>query len=196
MVPKARRMGTTVTMAYLLWPRMFVVHAGDSRCYLLRDGELKQLSTDHTIAQQLVNAGGMTPDDAALSTWRFVLWNCVGGGEQQVRPEAVRCQLKDEDVVLLCSDGLTGMIDDSEIASIIEKPSSSEKTTQSLIDAANQAGGKDNISVIVCRIVEPRECDDQVLDGTATTASCDSSTVVAQAGSLRHCRVEQTPYQS
>ncbi len=57
---EVRRMGTTVTMAYLLWPRMFVVHAGDSRCYLMRDGKLKQLTTDHTIAQQLVDSGGLT----------------------------------------------------------------------------------------------------------------------------------------
>ncbi|WP_186776559.1 PP2C family protein-serine/threonine phosphatase [Rubripirellula reticaptiva] len=168
-VAGGRRMGTTVTMAYVLWPRMFVVHAGDSRCYLLRDGELKQLTTDHTIAQQLVDSGGMTPDDAALSNWRHVLWNCVGGGEEQVRPEAVRCQLKDDDVIVLCSDGLTGMVADSEIASIIGNASSSEKATQDLVDAANHAGGNDNISVIVCRIVESSKCDEQVSDGLATT---------------------------
>jgi len=163
------RMGTTVTMAYLIWPRMFVVHAGDSRCYLLRGGELKQLTTDHTIAQQLVDSGGMTPDDAALSNWRHVLWNCVGGGDEQVRPEAVRCQLKHDDVIVLCSDGLTGMIDDSDIASIIDKSSSSKDATGRLIDAANKAGGKDNISVVVCRIVDPSGCDDQTADGPATT---------------------------
>ncbi len=149
--PSDRRMGTTVTMAYLLWPRMFVVHAGDSRCYLLRDGKLKQLTTDHTIAQQLIDSGQMSPDDAAISNWRHVLWNCVGGGDERVRPEAIRASLKHGDVVLLCSDGLTGMLADSAIESIVTSAPSSEVACKRLVDAANDAGGKDNISVIVCK---------------------------------------------
>ncbi|MCM2372847.1 PP2C family protein-serine/threonine phosphatase [Aporhodopirellula aestuarii] len=164
-----RRMGTTVTMAYLLWPRMFVVHAGDSRCYLLRDGHLQQLTTDHTIAQKLIDSGGMSPDDDALKNWRHVLWNCVGGGDQQVRPEAVRCQLQHDDVLLLCSDGLTGMLDDEMIGSIISSADSSEQAGRRLIDEANRAGGKDNISVIVCRIEQPNDCDDDQSVGAFDT---------------------------
>ncbi len=152
------RMGTTVTMAYVIWPRLFVVHAGDSRCYLLRDGTLKQLTTDHTIAQQLIDSGGMSPDDEALKSWRHVLWNCVGGGDQRVRPEAMRCRLQYDDVLLLCSDGLTGMVDDAQIAKTIAKANSSELATRRLIDAANQAGGQDNISVVVCRVIRPADC--------------------------------------
>ncbi len=147
-----RRMGTTVTMAYLLPPRMFIVHAGDSRCYLLRDGELKQLTTDHTIAQQLIDSGGMHADDPALKNWRHVLWNCVGGGSETVRPEVSRCRLQQGDTIILCSDGLTGMLDDSKITSIILNAETSQSAAGELIDAANSFGGHDNISVIVCRV--------------------------------------------
>lgn len=148
----SQRMGTTVTMAYLLWPRMFVVHAGDSRCYLQRAGTLRRLTTDHTIAQQLIDSGRLTCDEACLAKWRHVLWNCVGGSDRLVRPEVVRANLEEGDVVLLCSDGLTGMVDDDEIAAIITAATNSQVATQQLIEAANSAGGKDNISAIVCRV--------------------------------------------
>ncbi|GAA5510384.1 PP2C family protein-serine/threonine phosphatase [Novipirellula caenicola] len=155
-----RRMGTTVTMAYLLGSRMYVVHAGDSRCYLLRDKTLKQLTTDHTVAQQLIDAGALRESDEAIQQWRHVLWNCVGGGNQAVRPEAVRCQLRTGDVLLLCSDGLTGMLDDDRIASILTANKDSKTSVKKLIDAANVAGGEDNISAIVCRINQIDEnCD-------------------------------------
>lgn len=147
-----RRMGTTVTMAYLLWPRMFVVHAGDSRCYLHRAGRLQRLTTDHTIAQQLIDNGTLTCDEALLAKWGHVLWNCVGGSDRQVRPEVVRADLEEGDVVLLCSDGLTGMIDDATIAAILPAAATSQLATQQLIDAANAAGGSDNIAAIVCRV--------------------------------------------
>lgn len=147
-----QRMGTTVTMAYLLWPRMFVVHAGDSRCYLHRAGILRRLTTDHTIAQQLIDSGRLMCDEAFLAKWRHVLWNCVGGSDRLVRPEVVRADLEEGDVVLLCSDGLTGMIDDAQIAAIISAATTSQVATQQLIEAANRAGGTDNISAIVCRV--------------------------------------------
>lgn len=149
-----RRMGTTVTMAYLLWPRLFVVHAGDSRCYLLRNGELRQLTTDHTIAQQLIDSGGMSPDDEGLMRWRHVLWNCVGGGDKIVCPEAFRCLLQPGDKVLLCSDGLTTMLDDAKISSILQSTKDSRAAVLQLLKQANGAGGEDNITVIVGSVRE------------------------------------------
>ncbi len=148
----SQRMGTTVTMAYLLWPRMFVVHAGDSRCYLHRAGTLRRLTTDHTIAQQLIDSGAPVADEAYLAKWRHVLWNCVGGNDRQVRPEVVRSELEEGDVVLLCSDGLTNMLEDAEIAAILSTAATSQAATVELIQAANRAGGEDNISAIVCRV--------------------------------------------
>lgn len=147
------QMGTTVTMGYLLWPKLYVVHVGDSRCYLLRDGELRQLTTDHTIAQQMVDAGAMSVADAETSRLRHVLWNCVGGSNESVVPEALRCKLQVGDVLMLCSDGLSGMLSDAEIRNQLLQVPDSKRCVESLIDAANQAGGDDNISVIVSRVI-------------------------------------------
>ncbi len=158
------KMGTTVTMAYVLWPKMYVVHAGDSRCYLLRDGKLRQVTTDHTIAQQLVDTGALTEEAANQSHWRHVLWNCVGGGDRRVEPEVVRCQLQEGDVVLLCSDGLTGMLDDEHLKRQLSKCDQSESAVKQLIDAANEKGGTDNISVIVNRVLRSPSCEDAMSD--------------------------------
>jgi serine/threonine protein phosphatase PrpC len=168
-----RGMGTTVTMAYLLWPKMYIVHAGDSRCYLFRAGKLEQLTTDHTLAQQMLDAGAMSVEEAATSRWRHVLWNCVGGLDERVRPEAIRVQLEVGDTVLLCSDGLNGMIDDQLIASVLNDSHSSADTVDDLILAAKAAGGKDNISAIVCRILDQveNECNNKLVSEHETTIS-------------------------
>ena len=131
-------MGTTVTMSYLLWPKMYVVHAGDSRCYLFRQGVLRQLTTDHTIAQQFVDSGSMSIDDPGLAHWRHVLWNCVGGGAEKVRPEAIRIRLQVSDTILLCSDGLCGMVGNDVIAAVLAEDLASNQSVNALIDAAKQ----------------------------------------------------------
>ncbi|WP_161604391.1 PP2C family protein-serine/threonine phosphatase [Roseiconus nitratireducens] len=151
--PEGHSMGTTVTMAYLLWPKIYVVHAGDSRCYQLRDGVLRQLTTDHTVAQQLLDSGGLNESDPSLQHWRHVLWNCVGGSRKQVSPEAIRADLRVGDQILLCSDGLTGMLDDRTIRSVLEEAGSPEVKVRQLIDLANEAGGTDNITAVICRVV-------------------------------------------
>jgi protein phosphatase len=154
--PVRRQMGTTVTMAYIVWPRMYVVHAGDSRCYLLRDGELSQLTTDHTFAQRLLDEKAITPAQAATSRWRHVLWNCVGGGDNRVTTEVTKTMLKPSDAILLCSDGLTGMVSDAEIQTIMTSARSSRDAVDRLISAANDAGGVDNISVVVARYADEK----------------------------------------
>ncbi|WP_153555752.1 PP2C family protein-serine/threonine phosphatase [Roseimaritima sediminicola] len=148
-VPHDRQMGTTVTMAYVVWPRLYVVHAGDSRCYLFRDNQLVQLTTDHTLAQKLLEDRAITPEEAATSRWRHVLWNCVGGSREQVETEVSKIVLAPRDKLLLCSDGLSGMLDDKQLSEALREEASSGKTVDRLIEAANQAGGTDNISVIV-----------------------------------------------
>jgi serine/threonine protein phosphatase PrpC len=145
---QARPMGTTVTMGYVLWPRLYIVHAGDSRCYLVRDGELQQLTTDHTFAQQLIDSGEVDPNDERLRRWRHVLWNCVGGTDT-VSPEVSRVMMRPDDTLLLCSDGLTGVVSDGEIADVLAKHDSLEDANKELIKRANQAGGPDNITVVL-----------------------------------------------
>src|SRR6185436_12499077 len=85
--PERRGMGTTLTMAYLIWPRLYVVHAGDSRSYLMRGGQLKQITHDHTMAQQLVLEGALDQAEAASSRWSNVLYKVVGGSGDSVNPE-------------------------------------------------------------------------------------------------------------
>ncbi|MBB3210486.1 protein phosphatase [Rhodopirellula rubra] len=150
------RMGTTVTLAYILWPRMYVIHAGDSRCYVLRDQKLQQITKDHTIAQRMVDEEVLTQKQADDSPFSHVLWNCVGGGDHPVRPEVVRFTLRSGDRILLCSDGLHGMLDQAAIHSIMGDGNESKTTVDHLIRHANNAGGRDNITAVVatCREVQ------------------------------------------
>lgn len=147
---EAHGMGTTLTMAYVNWPVMYVVHAGDSRCYLIRDGVAEQLTTDHTLAHQMVEAGGLKPEDEATSRWSNVLWNVLGGNNKnELVAEVRRVNLVDGDRVLLCSDGLYRYMDQSQIAKAFNKESDASVLCQQLIDIANQQGGEDNITVVV-----------------------------------------------
>lgn len=148
-----RGMGTTLTLAYLVWPRMYVVHAGDSRCYLVRDGKCEQLTTDHTLAKQLVDAGGMKPEDEASSRWSNVLWNVLGGhGHNELIAEVRRVELQKNDTVVLCSDGLTRYIDDATLLSIVQQYGDDvDEMADHLIALANGSGGIDNITVVVSR---------------------------------------------
>ncbi|MCD0458282.1 PP2C family protein-serine/threonine phosphatase [Roseiconus lacunae] len=143
-------MGTTLTMAYINWPTMYVVHAGDSRCYLVRQGMAKQLTTDHTLARQMVEAGGMKPEDEASSRWSNVLWNVLGGhGERELLAEVHRVDLQTDDSVILCSDGLYRYLENEQLAQFASAQNDASLLCQQLIDFANQAGGEDNITVIV-----------------------------------------------
>jgi len=155
--PESARMGTTLTMAYILWPRLYVVHAGDSRCYLLRGPRLEQITTDHTVAQRLVDQGILDAAEAQESRWSHVLWNCVGGGSHELNPDVYKATLQLGDTLLLCSDGLNGCVPDREIAEILSRKHSAEAACRGLVDAANAAGGPDNVTVIVASFRDARE---------------------------------------
>lgn len=143
-------MGTTLTMAHLVWPRMYVVHAGDSRCYLIRDGEADQLTTDHTLARQMVEAGGLKPEEEATSKWSNVLWNVLGGhGDGKLIAEVRRTNLQDGDTIVLCSDGLHRYVDAEMLAKIVTDLKDPRTICDHLIDLANEAGGEDNVTVVV-----------------------------------------------
>jgi protein phosphatase len=147
-------MGTTLTLAYVIWPRLFVVHAGDSRCYVWRDGKLRQITRDHSMAQQLVDKGALAPKDAESSQWSNVLYNIVGGSSDAVVPEAHKALLAIGDTLLLCTDGLTKHVPDESIAACLDRGLPAAETCQALVDAANAAGGSDNITVVVARFRE------------------------------------------
>jgi protein phosphatase len=149
--PGTPDMGTTVTMAYLLWPRLYVVHAGDSRCYLHRGGELHRITIDHTLGQRLADRGLPVPRHAP----RFVrtLWNVVGG-TPKVRPDVYRAELELGDSLLLCTDGLTGHLGDGEIGMLLGGADTPEHACRRLIDAALERGGQDNVTVVVARAIQ------------------------------------------
>lgn len=145
-------MGTTLTMTYMLWPDLYVVHAGDSRCYLIRGDRVHQLTTDHTLARRMVETGGLKPEDEAASRWSSVLWNVLGGqSEEQLKAEVRHIELQYDDLVLLCSDGLHRHLNDSLIRQVLRASDSCGDACQRFIDLANQAGGEDNITVVVAQ---------------------------------------------
>ena len=151
--PSRNGMGTTLTMAYVLWPRIYVVHVGDSRCYVFRNSRLEQVTHDHTVAQQLEDKSAITARQGGR--WRRVLWNVVGGGTPDLEPEVYRGELAESDTLLLATDGLTHLISDKQIAQVLSEAPSAEEACRNLIALANQAGGKDNTSVVVARFHAP-----------------------------------------
>ena len=140
---------TTMTLAYLLWPRLYVVHVGHSRCYLLRDKELHQITTDHTYAQRMVEMGSLNPKNVKASPLRKILWNTIGGKEKDVHTEVQRVILNSDDKLLLCTDGVTRNLSDERISTIMAQGNTSEAIVKDLVRESNDAGGEDNITAVV-----------------------------------------------
>jgi PPM family protein phosphatase len=152
--PEMLGMGTTLTMAFAVDWRLLIAHAGDSRCYLLSQGELHQLTLDHTEVAEMVRLGVLSPAQAARHPKRHVISNVLGGHEPGVRVEMHKLDLEPTDVVLLCSDGLSNMVPDARIAAILAEEQEPRRACERLVAAANEAGGKDNITAIVARFEE------------------------------------------
>jgi protein phosphatase len=147
--PALRGMGTTLTCARSLGRDLMITHVGDSRAYLLRAGRLHHLTRDHTYAQLLVDTGQLAPDDAASSRHRHVLLNALGGSSEDVQVDIDTLRLEDGDRVLLCSDGLTDMVDDAAITGILLETPGSSEACERLVQRALDNGGRDNVTVIV-----------------------------------------------
>ncbi len=152
-----RGMGTTLTVAYVIWPWMYVLHAGDSRCYIQREGELRQLTRDHTVSNQLIEKGGMTAEEANNSRWSNVLYNALGAGAAEVVPEVHKVGLRPGDAIVLCTDGLYRHIRDNEIRDLLEVELDPTESCRSLVELANFRGGLDNITVVVARLGAPED---------------------------------------
>ena len=148
--PQYAGMGTTLVVAVFRDNRLLVGHVGDSRCYRLRGGRLQQITRDHSLLQEQIDAGLITPEQAAFSANKNLVTRAVGV-EDTVLLETHQHDVAPGDVYLLCSDGLSDMLDDASIAQLLQSGEPLDATGQSLIDAANDAGGKDNISVILVR---------------------------------------------
>jgi protein phosphatase len=149
--PKLSGMGTTMTLACSLGRAMIIGHIGDSRAYLFRGGRLQQLTHDHTLLQTLIDTGQINPEEAAQKPFYNVLTRSLGGGPKQVDGEFQRAWLADGDQLLLCTDGLTAMVDDAAIASILGGTATASEGCQALVAAALGNGGMDNVTVVLAR---------------------------------------------
>jgi protein phosphatase len=162
-------MGTTLTAAYLDDGNVAIAHVGDSRAYLFRDGELTRLTRDHSLVDELVRRGKLTEEQAAEHPQRSIITRALGP-EPDVEVDTWTYPVRPGDVLLLCSDGLTSMVSDVRIAEILGSEQSLDQAGEHLIRDANEAGGRDNITVVLCRI------EDVAVGGSAT----DQPTVVGQ----------------
>ncbi len=147
--PEYEGMGTTLTMAYTIGRQIFIIHVGDSRCYLLRGGQLYKVTHDHSLVEEMVQRGHLTAEEAAHHRWRHVITNVVGGTERGIRAEAHRVDLDPNDTILLCSDGLTEMLKDDRLAALLLAQSEPRLACEQLVREALEAGGRDNVTVIV-----------------------------------------------
>ena len=178
-----RGMGTTLTLAKLHGDEVSLAHVGDSRAYRLRGGELEQLTRDHSLVAELERSGQITPEAAEHHPQRSIITRALGP-EPDVEVDTYTLAGRDGDVFLICSDGLTSMISDDEVASILRSAGSLDEAADGLVRAANQSGGKDNITVILFRLGE----GELAADDTAVRAvPGDEDTI---AGEIRAADVQ------
>jgi PPM family protein phosphatase len=149
--PELSGMGTTLTLAYSLGADLFVAHAGDSRCYLLRDSNLERLTRDHTLAAVLADSKSMPSDEASRKRFSHVITNAVGGRSPGVHPEIQKRELQPGDVLLVATDGLTRHVSDQQIAATLAAESDPQSACERLLALALDAGGRDNVTLIVAR---------------------------------------------
>ena len=152
--PECHGMGTTVVAAGFYDNRLTVAHVGDSRFYRLREGRLEQLTSDHSLLQELIDKGFYTPEEARKSLNKNLVTRAMGV-ELNVSPDVQEDFVNSGDIYLLCSDGLTDLVEDSEIALILRACTNNlEEAGRALVEKANDCGGKDNISVILARTLK------------------------------------------
>jgi serine/threonine protein phosphatase PrpC len=171
-------MGTTLTAARIDGSAALLAHVGDSRAYLLREGMLRQLTTDHTLVARMVSSGEISEAEADVHPHKNVLTRAIGTDEQ-VEVDEDTVALQADDRLLLCSDGLTGMVTEEQIQAILEHSDGAQQAADRLVKAANRAGGIDNISVVVLDAIG--EGDDET-PGPGRRVATPSSRTVARWG--------------
>lgn len=148
--PQYSGMGTTLVVGVFQDGRLMLGHIGDSRCYRLRAAQLEQITKDHSLLQEQMDAGLITPEQAATSTNKNLVTRALGV-EDAVLLEVNEHKVEPGDLFLMCSDGLSDMLDDEAIAQILSSEGSLEQKSVQLVDAANANGGRDNISVLLAQ---------------------------------------------
>lgn len=157
-------MGTTVTAALLAGETIALGHVGDSRAYRIRDGELEQLTNDHSLVADLVRSGRLSPEEAELHPQRSVITRALGT-DPAVEIDSLSVEARAGDVFLLCSDGLTTMVGDEAVGRTVSGASDVAAAARSLVQAANEAGGEDNITAVLFAVEEGEADDEDTLSG-------------------------------
>lgn len=143
-------MGTTFVVATILDKEMFVANIGDSRLYVIRD-EMKQITEDHSLVEAMVKTGEIKRSEARVHPNKNIITRALGANEE-VEPDFFEVSLKEGDIVLMCSDGLTNMLEDETIEQILRENEDLEAAAATLVMHANQNGGKDNIAIIIIKV--------------------------------------------
>jgi PPM family protein phosphatase len=192
--PEYRGMGTTATIAGLLGDTVYVAQVGDSRAYLVRQGVARQITKDQSLMQKLVEAGELTEEEAEQSERRNIILQALGP-EPVVKVDLTHQQVRRGDILVLCSDGLSGQVTKDEIASMVSSGGDLTEACKRLIDRANETGGPDNITVVLARLegegLAPVEDADEVghrvfpIMDTGTTPIVDRQAVTAEMPASR-----------
>jgi PPM family protein phosphatase len=202
----ASGMGTTMTVALVEDGRVVFGHVGDSRAYLIREGSIEQLTDDHSLVAELVRSGRLTPEEAEAHPQRSVITRAVGT-EPDVDVDTFTIEPEERDLFLICSDGLTDMVDDGTIIEAIERHRDDlDEAAKALVGAANRVGGEDNITVLLVEVgaesdvadtqrAEAVEVDEDTLSGLEAVPAVDTAVVppeeagaLAEAESPKRCR--------
>lgn len=186
--PEDAGMGTTLTMGYLIWPKMYVMHVGDSRCYLHRDGQLTQLTRDHTVKQRLIDAGiNEEEEDSFAEMWANTLWNSLGA-DSDTAPDVFRVDLQLGDSLLFCTDGLTRHVSDEMLREKLTGTDAAETVCRSLIREANDKGGCDNITLVVARFLDSDDLQLALAEAgneTSSSSADDDSSMLSTIDQIK-----------
>jgi protein phosphatase len=178
--PRRAGMGTTLTAAYVGRGQVSFAHVGDSRAYRLRDGELERITEDHSLVEELLRQGRLTEEEAEEHPQRSIITRALGP-EPEVEVDTFTVAAEDGDVYLICSDGLTSMVAESTVAQIMREASDIASAAERLVAAALDAGGRDNVTVVLFRIEEVGGADDPPTEAL-TPASVPVDAVVGADG--------------
>lgn len=182
--PGLQRMATTLTVAIVTWPIVQVVHVGDSRCYALRDGNLRLMTEDQTVGGRLYRAGIMTEAALERSPLRDILDSTISGGDKDAKPQIAQWRLQPGDALLLCTDGVSGVLSEHNMMDIVRNAPTAEWASGALVRSASEAGTTDDATAVVARFSPTARCAPVfVLGGPLLDGQADS---VAHLSLLAH----------
>jgi PPM family protein phosphatase len=183
--PSLRGMGTTCTLMLVDDSKAHFAHVGDSRAYLMRDGQLTQITEDHTLVGRMVKEGKLAPEDAENHPQRSIITRALGV-DSDVEVDIITLELMPGDRILMCSDGLSSMISDEAIAPPLRDERDPQKAADRLVQLANEAGGEDNITVVVVDVIDQKQPAAATVVRRSPTVDADSPAPVPPAHAVAH----------